>query len=445
MINIENIGDTSLKKSALEILTAGIESVLPNVILPKYVNYDEGKLSINGETFDIGKGKVYVIGCGKASGLMAQVFENIIPPEKITAGIVNSIEKLETKKIIIQESSHPIPDQRGIIGVKKMLEMTKNLTEKDTVICLISGGGSSLLSDPPKGIYLDDIQKMTKILLNSGAETYEINIIRKHVSTLKGGNLAKILQPAKVISLIISDDLDGKEDIASRPTMYEDSTFQDAYNILKKYNLINKIPSIIHKYILKGLEGKVSENPKKGEPFFKNVHNYILADYETALNAMKNKSFSLGFNTCILPYVLKGETKLIAKKMGEFFKNKYNQEKQPLAILYGSETVVSITGNGKGGRIQEFLAYLIKEISNQRDSVIAGVGSDGIDFIPGVGGAIIDNNTYNIAKEKKLDMENFLKNNDSYTLHYNLGSLILMPSTNTHVGDLHVYLQQKNN
>lgn len=441
--NFNEIGNTPLRHKALEILLAGIDSVMPDKVLPLSVKYKEGKLNIQGDSFDLTGGEIYILGCGKAAGLMAYTLEEIIPSEKITEGLVNSIKRLPTKKIIINEASHPIPDKRGLKGMKKFLEIAKKLDYNDTVICLLSGGGSALLPDPPENISLSDLQKMTELLIKSGAETYEMNIVRKHVSRFKGGNLAKLLQPARVISLIISDDLDGREDTASRPTTYESSTFQEAIEILKKYDLTKKIPKTIINYLNKGLKGNVSENPKKGDSCLDNVYNYILADNKTALNAMNEKAKHLGFNPYKIEETIKGETRFSAKKIGRILKEKYSNENSPLAVLYSAETIVSVRGNGKGGRVQEFIAALIDEISEQKNSVIAAVDSDGIDFIPGIGGAIADNNTYSISKERTLNITQFLEDNNTYELHKHLDNLILMEPTHTNVGDLHVYLQEK--
>ena len=249
ILNLEEIGTTPLRRSALEILAAGVESVMPERVLSQYVNYIDGKLKIKNDEFEIGD--VYVLGCGKAVGLMAYALEKIIPLEKIKAGIVNSIKNFPTKKIIINVANHPIPDERGLYGVEKMLELIKQIKPEDTVIGLFSGGGSALLPDLPPGIELGDIQRLTELFIKSGAETYEMNIVRKHVSTLKGGNLAKILQPSRIISLMISDDLDGREDIASRPTTYEDSTFKEAYDLVRKYHILEKIPKNIRIFLEK--------------------------------------------------------------------------------------------------------------------------------------------------------------------------------------------------
>ncbi|MEK6826902.1 MAG: DUF4147 domain-containing protein [Nanoarchaeota archaeon] len=440
ILNLEEIGTTPLRRSALEILAAGVESVMPERVLSQYVNYIDGKLKIKNDEFEIGD--VYVLGCGKAVGLMAYALEKIIPLEKIKAGIVNSIKNFPTKKIIINVANHPIPDERGLYGVEKMLELIKQIKPEDTVIGLFSGGGSALLPDLPPGIELGDIQRLTELFIKSGAETYEMNIFRKHVSTLKGGNLAKILQPSRIISLMISDDLDGREDIASRPTTYEDSTFQEAYDLVRKYHILEKIPKNIRIFLEKGLRNEIPENPKKGESFFENVYNYILADNKTALESMRKKADSLGFNSFILAETLKGETKISARNMGKLFSEKYSLTKTPLAILYSAETIVKVKGNGKGGRAQEFTASLIPEISGKKNSVFAAIGSDGIDFIPGIGGAIIDDTTLSQCAEKGLELPKFLKENDTYNLHKYLGNLILMNSTNTNVGDLHVYLQK---
>ncbi|MCL5018851.1 MAG: DUF4147 domain-containing protein [Candidatus Pacearchaeota archaeon] len=441
--NFNELGKDPLRKKTLEILLEGIDSVMPDKILPRLVKYSSGKLSIYEEEFDLSQGNIYIMGCGKAAGLMAYTLESIIPPEKITCGIVNSIKKFPTQKIKINEASHPIPDKKGFEGMEEILQMSKRVSPEDTVICLLSGGGSALLPDPPENITLSELQTMTELLIKSGAETYETNIVRKHVSLLKGGNLARILQPARIISLIISDDLDGREDTASRPTTYENSTFRDAIEITKKYNVFDKIPKKITNYLINGFKGKIMENPKEGDSCLDNVHNYILADNKIALESMNKKAESFGFKTYKIEKTIKGETKLSAKKIGKLLKEKYREE-DSFAILCSAETIVNVKGNGAGGRVQELIAYLIDEISGQENSVAAAIGSDGVDFVPGIGGAIVDDKTYSIAKEKKINLLSFLENNNTYNLHKSLNNLILMDPTNTNVGDLFVYLQEKN-
>lgn len=443
ILNYKEIASTTLRKNAIDILVAGINSTTPKNAMPKHIKFYKGIFKVFKDEFDISKGKVYVLGFGKASAEMAQVLESIIPQKLITAGIVNcSVSTIKTKKIVINKASHPVPNENGVKGVKKMMELIKKVAKEDTVICLISGGGSSMLPDPADGITLNDLKKMTQLMLRSGVEIYELNNLRKHISKLKGGNLARILQPARVISLILTDVVNVNDITASGPTSPDNSTFQQSYDVLKKYNLLKKMPKSIVEYIKRGLRGKVPESVKPNDPFLKNVHNYIFADYKIALEAMRKKAVELGFDTEVLQNHIEGKVNKIAKKIGKLLRQRRSQHKNSFALIYSSENSVFVRGNGKGGRNQECIGYMIREISGLKNCVVASLDSDGIDFIYGVGGAITDNKTFSKAKKKNIDINKFLKDNNSFELHKKLGSLILMHPTNTNVGDLNIYLQE---
>ena len=443
IINYKELASSPLRKKSLDILLAGISGVMPQNALKKNVSFNKGILKIYGDSFDVGKGNLYVIGFGKASAAMANALEKIIPPKCITAGFVNcSIDTIKTRKIKVNKASHPVPDKNGAAGAKKMLKLVKDVKSDDCVICLISGGGSALLPDPAEGITLDELKKMTELMLKSGAESYELNNLRKHTSRLKGGNLARILQPAKVISLILSDVINKNDVTASGPTSPDSSTFRQSYNVLKKYNLLEKMPKSIIAHIKKGMQGKAAETAKPGDRIFGNVHNYIIADYKTALDAMEKMAAELGFEAEILPNHIEGEAKIAAGKMAKMFRKKQISHKKNFALIYSSENSVTVKGKGKGGRNQEYVACLIEKIKGSSSCVAASVGSDGIDFISGVGGALADNKTYAESKKMNLNVGNFLKDNNSFVLHKKLNTLILMKPTNTNVGDINVYLQE---
>ena len=442
--NYNSLVSTKLRKDALDIAICGVESVMPEKVLPQFVSFRDNKLIVKGESFDTSKGKIYIIGGGKAAGHMALALEKIIPLNKIEFGFVNSIEKINTKKIVVNVASHPIPDERGLSGLNKMLEIKSKLNEGDIVICLLSGGGSALLPDPPRGISLQDLKIATELMLKRGADTYELNVLRKHLSIIKGGKLTKLLKPAKIISLFISDKVDPRDDIAaSGSTTPDPYTFKDAMKIIKKYNLESQLPKSIKNYISDGVKGKIEDTLKENDPSMKNVYNYILADYNSAILVMKEKASSLGFKVKIREVLVGKEVEVASTKMGVVFKEAYLKESSPFAIIYAGETPVKVVGNGVGGRCQEFVARLIEKINGLNECVVVSLGSDGIDFVPGVGGAMADSHSYEEVRKRGLDINKFVANNNSNEVHKQLNSLIFTGPSNTNVGDLHIYLQDK--
>jgi glycerate 2-kinase len=443
MIEIKNykqVARTKLRAAALDILIAGIESSFPHNFMSKYISYKDNKIKINNDEFNL-RGNLYVIGGGKASGFMAQELEKIIPLEKITAGIVNSVKKVECKKIRVNVASHPKPNEEGLKGVKEMLKLTSNLKEEDIVICLISGGGSSILPLPAEGITLDDKIKITDILLKCGADHHEINTIRKALSAIKGGRLAKILQPTRVITIILSDDSSQKGDVASRPTSPDEDSFEDAYRILNKYNIINKIPENTLLHIQKGMRGELQSSVGFTDKIWERVHNYTLAGNKVSLQTMKKKAEEMGFKTILHEETLEGEISQACENMHKILDNEFLSQAGPVAFIHGSEITVNVRGHGKGGRNQEFVLRMMEKLKGNR-MVIAALGSDGVDFIEGVGGAIADENSFSAMSELGLNYESYIKNNNSYEINKLLGNLVEMSPTGTNVGDLHIYLKE---
>ena len=251
-------------------------------------------MNVNGDIYPVSGGRIFVIGGGKASGLMAESLENLLGPENITDGVVTCKgNHFHTGKIKIVRAGHPIPDQRGTDGVRRMLHLKDQyaIGRDDLVLCLISGGGSALMPCPADGVSLKDKQRVTELLLACGAEINEINTVRKHLSTVKGGRLGHFYSPATVISLILSDVIGNDLSIiASGPTFPDASTFADAYNLLKKYNLLSKIPEAVTGLLEKGCRGLEAETPKALD----NCHNYIIGDNTLALQAMAQKASETG-------------------------------------------------------------------------------------------------------------------------------------------------------
>ena len=422
---------SKLRKDALQIFKAAISDLKAEQIIKRKVKLRGDRLEIDKKTYHLKNfRKVFVIGAGKVSAYMAKAIEEILA-DRITEGLVITKYRHLTrlKKIKLIKAGHPIPDKNSLWGTKKIKKLLNSVGPEDLVINLISGGGSSLMTLPVRGITLEDIRKLTKLLLSSGATIHEINTIRKHLSQVKGGNLARLIYPAQSINLIISDVIgDDLDVIASGPTVADSSTLKQALNLLKKYKLSNKVSKNISKYL--------NETPKKNDLIFKTVYNLIVASNKLAILAAVKKAQQLGYQTKILSLTLQGEAREVAKKILNFKK----KQSQPICLISGGETTVTIKGKGKGGRCQEFALASAIEISGKENLVVLACGTDGTDGPTEVAGAIADSQTIARARKKGLDPEKYLTNNDSYHFFKKLGDLIITGPTQTNVMDLYLIL-----
>ena len=441
--NRAELATTELRKKALDIIEAGIERVLPPNIMKNALSYDTANrlLTIDNTTYNLSHGRIFVIGGGKASGLMAEALEGIIPPEHITAGAVNCKGgDYKTSKIKVVPAGHPILDHRGVEGVEEMLSLKGNYSigNEDTIICLISGGGSALMPYPSAGIKLEDKQKITELLLSSGAEIAEINTVRKHLSRIKGGQLGLYFSPSTIISLILSDVIGNDLSvIASGPTYPDKTTFADAYNILEKYGLLSTAPDEVMNHLEKGCRGKVAETAKN----LNNCYNHIIGDNRLALEAMLIKARKAGFTPRLVTAEQKGDTTDVAmKRAGDILDSEYNACN---ALIIGGETTPRLpVPAGKGGRNQHYAAISMLAMEEYPGQwLVVSVSSDGSDFLPDVAGAIVDSNSLVKAKASGLNIKAYLDRYDSNTLLSQIGtSLVITGDTGTNVGDLILYL-----
>jgi len=442
--NRRELANTVLRDNVLQIIEVGIKRVLPPNIMRVAVSYDAPNqtIKIQDDSFSLlATKRIFVVGGGKASGLMAQALEDIIGIENITDGMVNfKGGQVKTQKIKAVIAGHPTPDQRGVGGVGEMLALKDRyaIGENDIVICLLSGGGSALMPCPVEGVSLSDKQKITEFLIGSGAKIDEINVVRKHLSRVKGGQLGDFYSPARVVSLILSDVIGNDlATIASGPTTPDPSTFADAYDVLKSYNLVTRAPKSVIDFIEKGRRGEAPETPKA----LNNCHNYIIGDNTLALEAMAAKAKELGFSPYIITSQQTGDTTKVARSRArdvlEHEHAGYN------ILLIGGETTIELSPDaGRGGRNQHYAAVSLLAMADYLGRwVVASVGTDGSDFLPDVAGAIVDQNSLETAKDKKLDIESYIKRCDSYTLLQKIGhSLLITGDTGTNVGDVVVYL-----
>jgi glycerate-2-kinase len=425
-----------IRKDILKILSAAVNSVdsystVKEIIKNKKITFD--KKSFNVTDYD----NIYLIGFGKASVGMAQAVCDLLPIKK--GAIITNEQKKKSRKSCLTEfiGSHPIPNKRNIDATERLLEIVEKCSKNDLLIVLISGGGSALFCKPRASI--NDIQQTTDLLLKSGADIKEINTIRKHLSYVKGGQLAKIAK-CTTISLIVSDIVrDPIDFIASGPTYPDSTTFLDAKNILIKYNLWSKVPLSIIKIVNDGIEGKISETPKKDDKSFSNVYNFIIANNYIACRAAEEKAEELGYKTMLITTSLEGDAKEKGKYLTEKALNFHTYAKK-IIFISGGETTVKIKGVGKGGRNQEMVLGCVNNISNKK-LVFSSFATDGIDGSSDAAGAIADSYSLQRAKENKLDPYLYLEDNNSYEFFKNLGDNLITGPTGTNVMDIQLIIK----
>jgi glycerate-2-kinase len=444
---IEN-GETQLNQKArtlaLESLESAINAVNPRKITKSKLLLRNSTLYVNEYSFDLRKFKnVYVIGGGKASGSMAEALEEILG-NHITNGFLNIPRgsKYKTDGIKLHEASHPIPDESGVKGTRHMLEIAGQAREDDLVICLISGGGSSLMPLPRGEISITDKRELTNDLLKCGATINEINTVRKHISDFKGGWLAKKAYPATILNLILSDVLgDPLDFIASGPTIPDSTTFSDAMKVLKKYDLWDKAPTSIREVLSDGEKGLIPETPKADDEAFKKVYNIVVGNNRLASLAACKYIKSAGLNTLLLTSTLEGEARYVGAMLASIANEvsmSGNPVQKPAGIIAGGETTVTVTGKGVGGRNQELVLAAVLKLKDRDGVVVASLSTDGIDGPTDAAGAIVDGKTLARATKMKMIPEEFLAENDSYQFFSELGGLIFTGPTGTNVNDIAV-------
>ena len=439
-----------LNRGAREIALATIEKALDSVD-PR--NLIRSRVILNGDVLEIDSNsfqlsdydRIFVIGGGKASGFMAEALEEILG-DWIKSGVVviphGTSNQYKTNRIGLHEAAHPIPDGHSIAGARKIADTAAQFEEDDLAICLISGGGSSLMAMPPQGVSLDDKKKVTDLLLKSGATINEINTVRKHISEFKGGMLAKRAYPATLVSLILSDVIgDNLDVIASGPTVPDLSTFQDAVAILKRYDLWTKTPNSVKKVLIEGMERLIPETPKLGDRVFEKVSNIVIGNNRLASLAAAKELQRRGINTLFLTSFMEGEARdvgLMVAALAREVSTSGNPVSKPAAIIMGGETTVTVIGSGVGGRNQEIALSASTKIEGMDGLVVISLSTDGIDGPTDAAGAMADGNTMTRARRLGLRPQEHLKNNDSYSFFSKLGDLVYTGPTGTNVNDLSV-------
>ncbi len=453
------------RQQLIEIMAAALAAVDPAEAIRRHMRRHDHTLEVDGHTYDLNAfRRVIVIGGGKASAPMAAAVAEILG-DRITGGTVivkyghtaaagswqvrfgrggdpppASSRAAVPPQIELIEAGHPVPDEAGLAGVQRLQSWLRDLGPDDLVICLISGGGSALLPAPAEGITLEDKQALTELLLRSGATINEVNAVRKHCSTLKGGQLARQAAPATVITLMLSDVVGSPLDvIASGPTVPDPSTFHDAYAVLERYGVVEQAPASIIAHLRRGMAGEIPDTPKADDPCFQRVQNVIVGDNRIAAHAAADRARTLGFSTLVLTTFVEGEAREVARVCAGLVKEEAQTNEplpRPTCLILGGETTVTVRGQGKGGRNQELALAAALALDGWPDVAIASLGTDGTDGPTDAAGAVATGQTLSAGQALGLDAEAALADNDSYHYFSALGDLIITGPTNTNVNDL---------
>jgi glycerate-2-kinase len=434
------------KENALEIFKEALEAANPRKCVLEHVSLKGNVLNIDGKEYDLKRYRsTFVIAFGKAAPSMAKALEDVLG-ERITDGIVvsNARPAFSFSKVRFYLSSHPVPDERSLNAAKEVMKLLEDSGEKDLVIFLISGGGSALLAMPSQGISIEDKRRATEMLLKAGVDTYGLNVVRKHISQIKGGGLLKKALPAEVITLILSDVVGDRLDaIASGPTVADPTTFEEAWRVIEGLRLEHKIPPQVVIHLEEGREGNVPETLKIEELRNDMVQMVIVGNNLKSLVAAERKARELGYDTILLSSQIQGESREVAKVIAAIALDIERFDipvKKPACLIFGGETTVTVTGDGKGGRSTETALAFSMEIMGHEQILGLFCGTDGIDGPTDAAGAIVDGATRLRARKIKLSARESLSQNDSYSFFEKLGDLIKTGPTGTNVMDIGVVL-----
>jgi glycerate 2-kinase len=432
---------------------AALAAVDPAEAVRRWVQREQDVLRIAARDYSLASFEhVWIAGGGKAAGPMAAALAERVG-EQLSGGVIvtkygHADAGPPAATIAVYEAGHPVPDEAGVRGARQLADVVRGAGPADLILCPISGGGSALMVLPVPGVTLSDLQMLTEQLLRSGATINELNAVRKHLSQIKGGGLARMATPATLVSLILSDVVgDPLDVIASGPTVPDPTTFQDAWAVLERYELIESAPPSIVGRLKAGNEaaretrgGKApAETPKPGDPIFERVQNVIVGSNRTAAQGALEKARELGFNPLLLTTYVEGEAREVAHVVAALAKEivRYDEPvARPACLICGGETTVTVRGDGLGGRNQELALAAAPALEGWPDIVLLALATDGTDGPTDAAGAFVSGDTVARARQADLDPLSYLARNDSYHFFEKLGDLVVTGPTQTNVNDL---------
>ncbi len=433
------------RQTAIKIFLNAVDQVNPAHLIHQNVSVAGKTLKAGNTKIDISPIRhIYVIGFGKASAAMARSIEKLLGP-RISGGhiITKYGHSAPLQRIGVTEASHPIPDAAGVAGTAKVCAIADSAGKHDLVICLISGGGSALLTDIPDGCSLTDLITLNDCLLKAGINIKELNTIRKHLSSVKGGWLAGRAFPATIVSLILSDVTgDPLDVIASGPTVPDPTTYRDALSILARNDIVSRVPSCLIDILEDGIKGKHPETPKPGDQVFCSVSNIIIGNNRIALDGAASTATSMGYDARVITDQLTGDvtevSSAIFKTIMEVNKSSPGRR---TCLLYGGETTVKVTAeNGMGGRNQHLALLLSILLKDTAGITLLAAGTDGTDGMTDAAGAVVDNTTLKNAAQLNLNINEYIERFDSYNFFRQEGGLVKTGPTLTNVMDIIIVL-----
>lgn len=440
-----SIQESRHKDAILSVLQASLTAVDPGLAVHRHVRRVGDRLFVGDQDYNLAEVRhIWIVGGGKAAVAMSAAVWNILG-ERIAGGVV--VTKygyvdpgLDTGPVTVIEAGHPVPDEEGVAGVRRMVDLLQQAGEDDLVMAVISGGGSALLTLPAAELTLSDLQTTTQVLLRSGATIVELNAVRKHLSQIKGGGLARLAGQASVAGLVLSDVVgDPLDVIASGPLSPDPTTFSQSRDILARYDLLGHVPAAVRKRLRAGCDGEVAETPKAGDALFERVQTVIIGSNRLAAVAAVEEGLNQGLHAQLLSAYVEGEAREVARVAAALAKELVYHDgpvARPACLVWGGETTVTVRGNGKGGRNQELALAAALAMEGLPDAILVTLGTDGTDGPTDAAGAVATGQTLARAASQGLDARAHLENNDAYPFFDALGDLIRTGPTGTNVNDL---------
>jgi glycerate 2-kinase len=433
------------RRLVVETLQFTLASVDPHVLVSQKVKRRGEKLHVENQIIPLGGyDRIFVMGAGKASGAMVEALEPILG-NRLTDGLVvvpSGQKSPKLERVRSATASHPTPDMSSVNAAKALTALVEKLNSRDLLICVLSGGGSALLSLPTEPLTIEDKGSVARLLMNAGATIVELNTVRKHLSMIKGGWLAKRSHAGRILGLVISDVVgDRLDSIASGPISPDTTTFSDAIAVLRRHNLWETIPGSVAKILNEGANGSIPETPKSGDPCFRTVSYHFLGNNRVACTSARRYLRSKGVKAEILTSSATGEARYLGSFIGSMAREIVQFDKpfrRPCALIVGGETTVTVTGSGRGGRNQECTMACAEKIQGLKGIAMASIGSDGIDGPTDAAGAIADGMTISRSEELALKFDELLAQNDSYRFFLPLKDLVMTGRTSTNVNDVSV-------